>query len=119
MASPGYQNDLRQQLRQAKPLYRASSLEPASSAVPTPASDKQHYDDDDQESCGVHIVLQVAVRQIKTRGSDLGQRTVIDSVMLFPSRPRKLKQTLLILVGFGVAVLAQIAVAVATRAGSN
>jgi hypothetical protein len=58
MASPGRQNDLRQQqLRQAKPLYRASGLEPASSAVPAAATDKQHYDDDDQKSGGVHIVL--------------------------------------------------------------
>jgi len=37
--------------------YRAKSLEPASSAIPTAAADKQHYDDDDQKSCRVHIVL--------------------------------------------------------------
>ena len=37
--------------------YRAKSLEPASSAIPTTAADKQHYDDDDQKCCCVHIVL--------------------------------------------------------------
>jgi hypothetical protein len=35
---------------------RAKSLEPASSAVPN-AADKQHYDDSDQKSCGIHVVL--------------------------------------------------------------
>jgi hypothetical protein len=35
-------------------------LEPASPAVPTAAADKQHYDYDDQESCGVHTVLLTA-----------------------------------------------------------
>ena len=39
------------------------SLVPPSSAVPT-AADKQQYDDDDQKSCGVHIVL--------LKGSELG-----------------------------------------------
>jgi hypothetical protein len=37
-------------------LLSAKSLEPASSAVPN-AADKQHYDDNDQKSCGVHVVL--------------------------------------------------------------
>jgi hypothetical protein len=37
--------------------YRAKSLEPASPAIPTTAADKQHYDDDDQKRCRVHIVL--------------------------------------------------------------
>ena len=36
--------------------YSAKSLEPAPSAVET-AANKQHYDDNDQKSCGVHIVL--------------------------------------------------------------
>src|SRR5215475_11485861 len=39
------------------------SLVPPSSAVPT-AADKQQYDDDDQKSRGVHIVL--------LKGSELG-----------------------------------------------
>ena len=37
-----------------------AALEPASPAVPTAAADKQHYDYDDQKSCGVHAVLQIA-----------------------------------------------------------
>jgi hypothetical protein len=36
--------------------YTAKSLEPAPSAVET-AANKQHDDDNDQKSCGVHIVL--------------------------------------------------------------
>jgi len=32
-------------------------LEPASPPVKTATSEKQHYDDDDQKSCVVHIVL--------------------------------------------------------------
>ena len=38
----------------------AGTLEPASPAVPTAAADKQHYDYDDQKSCGVHSVLLTA-----------------------------------------------------------
>ncbi len=38
----------------------AATLEPASPAVPTAAADKQHYDYDDQKSCGVHTVLLIA-----------------------------------------------------------
>ena len=38
----------------------AAALEPASPAVPTAAADKQHYDYDDQKSCGVHAVLLIA-----------------------------------------------------------
>ena len=38
----------------------AAALEPASPAVPTAAADKQHYDYDDQKSCGVHAVLLMA-----------------------------------------------------------
>jgi len=37
-----------------------AALEPASPAVPTAAADKQHYDYDDQKSCGVHTVLLTA-----------------------------------------------------------
>src|ERR1700722_21033795 len=37
--------------------YCTRSLEPASPAIPTAAPDKQHYDDDDQKGCGIHIVL--------------------------------------------------------------
>ncbi len=36
--------------------YSAESLEPAPSAVQA-AANKQHYDENDEESCGVHIVL--------------------------------------------------------------
>ena len=36
--------------------YSAKSLEPTPSAIKT-AANKQHYDDNDQKSCGVHIVL--------------------------------------------------------------
>ena len=36
--------------------YSARSLEPASSAVPK-AADKQHCDDNNEQGCGVHIVL--------------------------------------------------------------
>jgi hypothetical protein len=43
--------------RPAPGLHCARSLEPASPAVPTAAPDKQHYDDNDQKGCGVHIVL--------------------------------------------------------------
>jgi hypothetical protein len=42
--------------------YCAKSLEPASPAVPTAAPDQQHYDNDDQKSCGVHIVLLGVIR---------------------------------------------------------
>jgi len=45
-------------LRFAQPTLR--SLEPASSAVPAAAADKQYHDDNDQKSCGVHIVLPLA-----------------------------------------------------------
>ena len=38
----------------------AAALEPASPAIPTAAADKQHYDDNDQKSCGVHTVLLIA-----------------------------------------------------------
>ena len=37
-----------------------AALKPASPAVPTAAADKQHYDYDDQKSCGVHTVLLIA-----------------------------------------------------------
>ena len=37
-----------------------AALEPASPAVPTAAADKQHYDYDDQKSCGIHTVLLIA-----------------------------------------------------------
>jgi len=33
-----------------------AALKPASPAVPTAAADKQHYDYDDQKSCGVYTV---------------------------------------------------------------
>jgi hypothetical protein len=36
--------------------YSAESLEPAPSAV-KPAAGKQHYNDNNQKSCGVHIAL--------------------------------------------------------------
>jgi hypothetical protein len=39
-----------------------AALEPASPAEPTAAADKQHYDYDDQKSCGVHTVLLIAER---------------------------------------------------------
>ncbi len=38
----------------------AAGLEPASPAIPTAAADKQHYDYDDQKSCGIHAVLLIA-----------------------------------------------------------
>ena len=38
-------------------LISPKNLEPASSAVPATAADKQYHDDNDQKSCGVHIVL--------------------------------------------------------------
>jgi len=37
-----------------------AALKPASPAVPTAAAEKQHYDYDDQKSCGVHTVLLTA-----------------------------------------------------------
>jgi hypothetical protein len=41
----------------ARPPTAGGFLEPASPAVKTATSEKQHYDDDDQKSCVVHIVL--------------------------------------------------------------
>ena len=38
----------------------AAALKPASPAVPTTTADKQHYDYDDQKSCGVHTILLIA-----------------------------------------------------------
>jgi hypothetical protein len=58
----------------------AAALEPASPAVPTAAADKQHYDYDDQKSCGVHAVLLMAYErdrgpsQSETEGSIPGPR---------------------------------------------
>ncbi len=47
-------------LGRSKAENMAATLEPASPAVPTAAADKQHYDYDDQKSCGVHTVLLIA-----------------------------------------------------------
>ena len=38
-------------------FFGTYTLEPAPSAVPTATADQQHYEDNDQKSCGVHIVL--------------------------------------------------------------
>jgi hypothetical protein len=38
-------------------LLITKDLEPASSAVPATAANKQYHDDNDQKGCGVHIVL--------------------------------------------------------------
>jgi hypothetical protein len=56
----------------------AAALEPASPAVPAAAADKQHYDYDDQKSCGVYAVLLITderdrcpLQSEKSKGSSL------------------------------------------------
>jgi hypothetical protein len=44
-----------------KVSYRA--LKPAPAAIPTATAEKQHDDNDDQKSCGVHSVLRKSPNQ--------------------------------------------------------
>jgi hypothetical protein len=47
--------------------YRA--LKPASAAIPTATAEKQHDDNDDQKSCGVHSVLRKSPNQGPPQGA--------------------------------------------------